>query len=164
MDNVKHGVIFAHFLHVFSSIRRHPIRPECFTYVRNIRLLGRLPETSYLRRWGNRGEGGGAVIAWAGHGLMSREGKRTHLKFPALALPNREGRITPPVIGTGREKDLFTRFSCIRRRGQRCAFRGAARALGGCHITRLARRCRLLPANQRGEELVPGKEGQVRVS
>lgn len=113
---------------------------------------------------GTGAKGGGAVIAWAGHGLMSREGKRTHLKFPALALPNREGRITPPVIGTGREKDLFTRFSCIRRRGQRCAFRGAARALGGCHITRLARRCRLLPANQRGEELVPGKEGQVRVS
>lgn len=126
--------------------------------------VGKAPRDVLLAKVGEQGRRGGAVIAWAGHGLMSREGKRTHLKFPALALPNREGRITPPVIGTGREKDLFTRFSCIRRRGQRCAFRGAARALGGCHITRLARRCRLLPANQRGEELVPGKEGQVRVS
>lgn len=50
VDNLKRGVIFAHFLHVFSSIRRLPIHPKCFTHVRNIRLSRNLPETSYLRK------------------------------------------------------------------------------------------------------------------
>lgn len=60
---------------------------------------------------------------------MSRGGKRTHLMFPALALPNREGRITSPVIGTGRGKDLFTR-SAASGAGAKGVLFGAAMALG----------------------------------
>lgn len=96
---------------------------------------------------------------------MSREGKRTHLMFLALALPNREGRITSPVIGTGREKDLFTRFSCIRHTGAKGVLSGAASLPWGLHHTP----CTPVSSSAGGrkarrEVLVPGKEGQVRVS